>query len=70
MITLQYSREMQEVVEVRDTMSAEEAINLLARELLGNDYYIVDSVGPKQANAIIVRDILRQYASKKKKRRW
>ena len=69
MIQLQYSREMQEVVEVRDTMSSEEAINLLARELLGEGYYIVDSVGPKQANAIIVRDILRLYAGKKK-RRW
>lgn len=63
---LQYSRDLMEVVEIKDTLTADEALDVLTRELLGEGYYIVDPVGGAQANAIIVRDILERYAPRKK----
>lgn len=65
---LRYSREMKEVCEVKESLTAEEALQLLCDELLGEDYYIVDPVNPKQANALIALDILKRYAPKKKKK--
>ena len=64
-----YSREMKEVCEIKDTLTAEEALQLLCDELLGKDYYIVDPMSPKQANALIALEILKQYAPRKKKTR-
>ena len=64
-----YSREMKELCEIKDSLTAEEALQLLCDELLGKDYYIVDPVNPKQANAMIALDILKQYAPRKKKKR-
>lgn len=64
-----YSREMKEVCEIKDTLTAEEALQLLCDELLGKDYYIVDPMSPKQANALIALEILKQYAPRKKKKR-
>lgn len=66
MTQLRYSKEFGEVVEIRDSLSSDEALQILSDALLGEHYYITDPVSGKQANAIIVRDILRAYASKKK----
>ncbi len=48
--------------------NAQECICKLCDELLGKDYYIVDSMGGNQANEIIVEDIIRLYKKKKRKR--
>lgn len=45
-------------------MTKEEAFDLLCNYFLGENYYIVDPVSPKQANAIMVDDIIRCYKSK------
>lgn len=65
---LRYSREMQELCEIKDSLTAEDALQLLCDELLGKDYYIVDPVSPKEANALIALEILKRYAHKKKKK--
>lgn len=62
---LKWSSDLKETVIVQDTLTAEEALDILTRELLGEDYCIVDSVGVEQANAIIVRDILTSYNTKR-----
>lgn len=64
---LRYSREMKEICEIQFELSADEALQLLCRELLGEHYYIADPVSGKQANAIIALDILKQYAPRKRK---
>jgi hypothetical protein len=66
---LKWSSDLQETVIVQNTLTAEEAVDILCRELLGEDYYIADPVGGEQANAIIVRDILSQY-QRKQRRFW
>lgn len=66
---LKWSNDLQETVIVQNTLTAEEAVDILCRELLGEDYYINDPVGGEQANAIIVRDILSQY-QRKRRRFW
>ena len=66
---LRYSREMKEICEIQMELSADDALQLLCDELLGRDYYIVDPVSGKQANAIIVLDILKKYAPRRVKRR-
>lgn len=63
-----YSREMKEICKVQLELSAEDALQLLCDELLGEKYYIADPVTGKQANAIIALDILKKYAPKKKKK--
>lgn len=65
-----YSREMEEICKIQTEMSAEDALQLLCDELLGENYYIADPVNGKQANAIIALDILKRYAPKKKMKRW
>lgn len=67
MSELKWSSDLKEIVITQDTLTAEEAIDILTKELLGEDYYIVDPVGGKQANAIIVRDILKQYHPKRRR---
>ena len=64
---LKWSSDLQETVIVQNTLTAEEAVDILCRELLGEDYYIADPVGGEQANAIIVRDILSQYQHKRRR---
>lgn len=64
-----YSREMREICKIQQELSAEDALQLLRDELLGEHYYIPDPVNGKQANAIIVLDILKKYAPRKKKKR-
>lgn len=62
-----YSREMEEICKIQQELSAEDALQLLCDELLGQTYYIADPVNGKQANAIITLEILKRYAPKKKK---
>jgi hypothetical protein len=50
-------------------MEAQEALDILTSYLLGDDWYVVDSIGPKQVNAIITEQILDKY-SKKWKKDW
>jgi hypothetical protein len=50
-------------------MDAQEALDILTSYLLGDDWYVVDSIGPKQVNAIITEQILDKY-SKKWKKDW
>lgn len=63
-----YSREMKEICKIQQELSAEDALQLLCDELLGEHYYINDPVNGKQANAIITLEILKKYAPRKKKR--
>lgn len=56
-----YSKDKKRVAEYVDTMTADEALDVLVKELLGDDYYIADPVHAHQANVIIVEDILRKY---------
>lgn len=65
---LRYSREFKEICKIQLELSADDALQLLCRELLGEHYYIADPVNGRQANAIIALDILKQYAPRKKKR--
>jgi hypothetical protein len=58
---LSWSKELKRVVELPDTLTADEALDVLVRELLGENYYIVDPVHSHQANVIIVEDILKKY---------
>ena len=57
---LRYSKDIKQVVERVDCMTADEALDVLVKELLGDDYYIVDPVHAHQANVIIVEDILKK----------
>ena len=51
----------------RDGLDAQTALHILVRYLLGENWYIADPVGGKQANSIIVDTILKQYSSKYRK---
>lgn len=61
-----YSRDLKAVSEVRDTLTDQEALNVLVKELLGESWYITDPMGGGQANVLIVEEILRKYAPKKR----
>ena len=50
-------------------MDAKTALNILTGYLLGDDWYVVDPLSPRQVNAIIVEQILDKY-SKKWRRDW
>lgn len=52
-----YKTTDKDVVVFPDMLDAKEAIHILCKNLLGDDYYIVDPVSSKQANSIIVRDV-------------
>ena len=64
---LRWSRDLEGVCDIRDTLTADEALDILTKELLGDDYYIVDPLHPTQANVVIVRDILKKYSPRKKR---
>lgn len=66
---LKWSSDLKEVVVVQYTLTADEALDILTKELLGADYYIADPITGPQGNAIIVRDILSKY-QRKHKRLW
>lgn len=65
---LRWSRELSAVCDIRDELTADEALDILTRELLGDDYYIVDPLCPSQANVVIVKDILKKYSPRRKKK--
>jgi hypothetical protein len=48
-------------------MHAQEAINILCDYLLGDYWYVVDSIGVEQCNAIIVEQILDKYSGQWRK---
>lgn len=58
---LRYSKDLKTVVEIKNTLTADEALDVLVHELLGSDYHIADPVCGAQANVIIVEDILKKY---------
>lgn len=64
---LEWSSDLKETVIVQEAITADEALDILTRVLLGDDYYITDPVSAEQGNAIMVRDILSQYKPKRKK---
>ena len=64
---LKWSTDLKETVVVQDSLTTEEALDILTKVLLGNDYYIEDPVHGPQGNAIIVRDILSRYKPKRKR---
>ena len=64
---LEWSSDLKAAVMIQDALTAEESLDILAKVLLGDDYYNVDPVGEEWANAIIVRDILSRYQRKRKK---
>jgi hypothetical protein len=64
---LEWSMDLKEVVTVQNSLTAEEALDILAKVLLGDDYYSIEPAGDEEANAIVVRDILSRYQRKRKK---
>ena len=47
-------------------LESSEALNILIRHLLGEDWYVVDPLSPTQVNAIAVDEIIHKYPKKKK----
>ena len=45
-------------------MSAQEALDILTSYLLGDDYYVANSLNQAQMNAIITEQILDKYSKK------
>ena len=64
---LEWSSDLKETVIVQDSLTAEEALDILERVLLGDDYYPTDENSGDEYNAILVRDILSRYKPKRKK---
>ena len=50
-------------------MEAEKALSFLTDYLLGENWYVVDPISPKQVNTNIVHEILWKY-SKKYRKEW
>ena len=48
-------------------MPAQQALNILCDYLLGEDWYVTDSIGVEQCNAIITEQILDKYCRQWKK---
>lgn len=48
-------------VKIPEYLSGQEALECLCRQILTDDYYIPDPVSTKQANSIIVKDILKKF---------
>lgn len=45
-------------------MAAQEALDILTSYLLGDDYYVANSMSPDQMNAVITEQILDKYSKK------
>lgn len=45
-------------------MSAQEALDILTSYLLGDDYYVANSMSTAQMNAVITEQILDKYSKK------
>lgn len=50
--------------------NAQECLNRLCNEILGEDYYIADPVGMAQGNDIITEDIIKEFKKIPKVIRW
>ena len=50
-------------------MEAEKALSFLTDYLLGENWYVVDTISPKQVNTNIVHEILCKY-SKQYRKEW
>lgn len=48
-------------VKIPECLTGQEALNFLCHQILTDDYYISDPVSGKQANSIIVKDILKKF---------
>jgi hypothetical protein len=66
MSELKWSSDRKEVVIAQDTLTADEALDILTRELLGDDYNPMDEDSDGEYNALAVRDILSRYKRKRK----
>lgn len=62
---LKWSSDLKETVIVQNAITAEEALDILTRELLGEDYNPMDGNSDDEYNVIIVRDILTSYTTKR-----
>ena len=67
MSEIKWSNDLKEIVVPRDTLTADEALDILTKELLGDDYYVDGPIHSTQCNVVIVRDILSQSRRKRKK---
>lgn len=48
-------------------LDGQDALNILISYLLGNDWYVVDPLSPKQVNEVAVYEILNKYSKKYRK---
>lgn len=48
-------------VKIPECLTGQEALNFLCDQILTDDYYIPDPVSAKQANSILVKDILKKF---------
>ena len=48
-------------IKIPECLNGQEALNFLQQKILTNNYYIADSVSTKQANSLIVKDILKNF---------
>ena len=66
MIIMALFRKKTVCLEPLKPLEAQEALNMLIDHLLGDDWYCVDPLGPKQVNAVAVDEIIRKYPKKKR----
>jgi hypothetical protein len=64
-IYLIFKNKRQKTIKIPETLDAQDALHILVQQLFNTSYYITDPVGCKQANAIMVRDIIKHCTSKK-----
>lgn len=55
------SDKKKDVVKIPECLSGQEALEYLRRQILTDDYCIPDPLSTKQANSIIVKDILKKF---------
>ena len=51
-------------------LTGQEAVDELIDHFLGEDWYVVDSLGVKQVNAIAVDEIKKRFPHKLKRKWW
>ena len=52
--------------EIPEVLNGQDGLDILIYKILGDDYYIVDPVSNKQANSIVVADIIKYCDCKDK----
>lgn len=48
-------------VKIPECLTGQEALNFLCHQIFTDDYHIPDPVSTKQANSILVKDILKKF---------